>query len=227
MIPIFVTGTDTGVGKTWVASLLIRGLRRRGHRVGAYKPACSGAETAADGTLHWEDLDALAAAVDDPDLSLDAICPQRFAAPLAPPLAAAREGRDVNRSLLTTGIDWWRSRVDVLVIEGAGGIHCPMTHQTTLADILAVWRFPTVIVSANRLGTINHTLLTIEAIRSREIPLLGFIMNDVGPHLDRSARDENITEIVRRGRVACLAHVDWEQREMDVGWTQDVLGGKT
>lgn len=223
MTPLMLTGTDTAVGKTWVASALIRGLKSAGYRVGAYKPVCSGAETGPDGTLHWDDIDRLAAALDQPDVSSDAICPQKFAAPLAPPLAAGREGKNVNRSLLTTGLDWWRDRADVVIVEGAGGIHCPMTHQTTLADILAVWRFPTVIVAANRLGTINHTLLTAEALRARDIPLLGFIMNDVAPKIGDDTRSQNVDEIARRGKLTCLATMEWEQRELDIRWAEAAL----
>ncbi len=207
MRTLLVTGTDTGVGKTWVASALLRSLRGAGKTVGAYKPACSGAETDARGETIWTDLESLRAAIGRPDVPLDAICPQRFLAPLAPPLAARREGRTVDRLLLTEGLSWWRGKADIVVIEGAGGIHCPMTEEATLADLAMEWNAPTIVVSANRLGTINHTLLTLEALRARGVPILGFVLNDVSPDGDPESRRNHVEEIERRGRVKCLATV--------------------
>jgi len=215
---IFLTGTDTGVGKTWVAAALIRALRSAGRRVGAYKPACSGADISPDGQTVWSDLDSLRAALDRPEIPLGQICPQRFLAPLAPPLAAAREGRLVDRALLTAGLTRWSRDAEIVVVEGVGGIHCPMTADATLADIAAEWQLPTVVVSANRLGTISHTLLTIEALRNRDIPLLGFVLNDVSPEADPESRADHIREIASRGRTTCLAAMDWNQLEIPIGW---------
>lgn len=215
---IFLTGTDTGVGKTWVSAALIRTLRSAGRRVGAYKPACSGAELSADGQPLWTDLEVLQSALGCPEISLDRICPQRFAAPLAPPLAAAREGKSVDRALLTSGLRRWEQDADIVVVEGVGGLHCPMTETELLADLAAEWRLPTIVVSANRLGTISHTLLTIEAIRHREIPLLGFVMNEVTPNADLEARADHIREIENRSNARCLAAVDWNARSIPIDW---------
>lgn len=215
---IFLTGTDTGVGKTWVAAALIRTLRSAGRRVGAYKPACSGAEVSPDGEPLWTDLEVLRSALDRPEIPLDRICPQRFAAPLAPPLAAAREGRTVDRGLLTRGLTQWERDAEIVVVEGVGGLHCPMTETELLADLAAEWRLPTIVVSANRLGTISHTLLTIEAIRRREIPLLGFVLNDVSPESDPAARADHLREIEKHSNARCLATVDWNAQTLPIDW---------
>ena len=215
---IFLTGTDTGVGKTWVSAALIRTLRSAGRRVGAYKPACSGAELSADGQPLWTDLEVLQSALGRPEISLDRICPQRFAAPLAPPLAAAREGKSVDRELLTGGLRRWGQDADIVVVEGVGGLHGPMTETELLADLAAEWRLPTIVVSANRLGTISHTLLTIEAIRRREIPLLGFVLNEVTPDAAPEARADHIREIENRSNARCLATVDWNARSIPIDW---------
>ena len=214
MKTLLVTGTDTGVGKTWIACTLVRSLRAAGKSVGAYKPACSGAEMDARGETIWTDLESLRGAIGRADIPLDAICPQRFLAPLAPPLAARHEGRTVDRALLTEGLAWWRGKADIVVIEGAGGIHCPMTEDATLADLAMEWHAPTLVVSANRLGTINHTLLTLEALRARGVPVLGFVMNDVSPDVDPESRMSHVDEIERRGRARCLATVAWNQETL-------------
>ena len=113
---VFITGTDTGVGKTVVASALVRHLREDGLRVGAYKPVASGARD-----LRWDDVEALHAALGEM-VPRDRICPQTFRAALAPPMAARQEGRAVDTSLLRSGAAWWREQpIDALIIEGAGG----------------------------------------------------------------------------------------------------------
>lgn len=214
MKTLLVTGTDTGVGKTWFASALVRALRAAGRQVGAYKPACSGAEQTGSGGTTWADVEALYRAMGRPEIPLDAVCPQRFLAPLAPPLAARLEGKEVDRGLLTAALEWWRGKADIVVIEGAGGLHCPMTEDATLADLATEWSAPTIVVAANRLGTINHTLLTLEALRARRIPVLGFVLNDVSPEADAEGRASHVEEIARRGAARCLATVSWGQETL-------------
>ena len=106
---LFITGTDTGVGKTYVAALVARSLAACGRRVGVYKPAASGCGRDAQGRLDSEDAAILWEAAGRPG-DLDHVCPQRFAAPLAPHLAARAEGRQIDAGLLRSGLDYWRSR---------------------------------------------------------------------------------------------------------------------
>jgi dethiobiotin synthetase len=211
---LLVTGTDTGVGKTVVSAALIRSLARLGMRVGAYKPVCSGVECGADGGRSWADLDRLKEALAEPT-PLDRICPQRFEAPLAPPLAARAEGKTIDEALLTSGLQAWGGFADLVVVEGVGGILCPITDDETVADLAVKWRIPTVVVCANRLGTINHSLLTIEAIQRRGIPLIGFVMNDALPDASADAHETHIHEIERRSGAPCVGRLRWGEAELD------------
>jgi dethiobiotin synthetase len=118
---LFITGTDTGVGKTYVTALAAREALRQGLSVGAYKPACSGATREPGGSLVWNDLRVLEEAIQFRQAA-ERICPQRFAAPLAPPVAARTEGRTVHAKLLRDAAYWWEGRVELLLIEGVGGL---------------------------------------------------------------------------------------------------------
>jgi dethiobiotin synthetase len=198
---LLITGTDTGVGKTFAACGIVRALREQGLRVGAYKPACSGGETRADGTLSWPDVDLLASAL-AADARSKQICPQRFAAPLAPPAAAALEQRRVDERLLTAGVEAWRGAADLLIIEGVGGLLCPLSEHLTVADFAERIGVPLVIVAALRLGVINHTLLTLEVARARGLPVAGVLLNQVGP--DDGSNASSIAEITVRGGAKVL-----------------------
>jgi len=117
---LFITGVDTEVGKTWISTMIVRSLVAAGHRVGVYKPLAT--DCVSDGrTLVSEDALLLWEAAGRP-LSLDAVCPQRFQAPLAPHLAARKEGREVDPDLARSGLSAWADKFDVVVVEGAGGI---------------------------------------------------------------------------------------------------------
>jgi len=180
MNTLLVTGTDTGVGKTWIACLLIRNLLLQGFRAGAYKPVCSGAEVDSAGVARWSDIDALRSACDSVP-AVDLVCPQRFKAPVAPNVAAGIEGRELNDGLLIGGIEPWRSLVDWLVIEGAGGIYCPLSNQSTMMDLARQLSSPVVVVAANRLGVINHTRLTVHALQTEGIPVSAIVLNEAVP----------------------------------------------
>jgi dethiobiotin synthetase len=192
---LFITGTDTGVGKTFVACGILRHLRANGVRAGAYKPVCSGAEVLSDSRLRWPDVDALAEALRG-EFPSARICPQCFTAPLAPPLAAAREGRQIDPSLLISGRDWWSDRVDVLIVEGAGGLLSPIAAGVSNADLARQLAYPVVVVAADRLGTINHTLLTVEAALTRGLRVAGVVLNRQSDPPDASV-ESNRDELLR------------------------------
>ena len=176
---LFITGTDTGVGKTYVACMIAREMRHRGIAVGAYKAACSGSEPG-PGEPRWLDIEALSNACGG-RLPPERICPQRFAAPLAPPVAARAEGRNVDPQLLRTGARWWHGSVELLLAEGAGGLLAPLSDVDLVADLAADLRFPLIIVARLGLGTINHTLLTVEAAQRRRLPIAGIVLNEAEP----------------------------------------------
>lgn len=197
---LFVAGTDTGVGKTHVASWIIRSLRSQELRVGAYKPVCSGAIQDAEGRPHWEDAESLHAALDESE-SIERVAPQRFLAPLAPPIAAAEEGCEICLATLDRALDWWVERTEFLVVEGAGGWLCPLTETTSLADWVTRWDLPVLIVARPGLGTINHTLLTIESIRSRCLTVAGVVLNPALGAEDCEISERNALEIEARSGV--------------------------
>lgn len=194
MHTLFVTGTDTGVGKTFVSCLLLRQLRERGLRAGAYKPACSGAEVGEDGSTIWSDVDQLRAASHGSP-SIELVCPQRFLAPLAPSVAARLEHRAVDDALLTAGMTRWNGLADFLLIEGAGGLLSPLSDHCSNLDLAVALNARTVVVAANRLGVINHTRLTVEAIQARGLSVAAVILNEVEPAGTDLSRASNAIQL--------------------------------
>jgi dethiobiotin synthetase len=155
---IFITGTDTGVGKTLLTGLLLHHLRQSGCHALAMKPFCSGSRADTE-FLH---------AAQDAELAPDEITPFFFAEPLAPLVAARRHHRLVALAEALRSI--WRiaGRCQCLLVEGIGGLLVPLGEGFTVRDLIASLRCEVIVVSCNRLGTINHTLLTIEALRTIE-----------------------------------------------------------
>jgi dethiobiotin synthetase len=199
MKTLFVTGTDTSVGKTWISRLVIRELRSHGIRTGAYKPACSGSERHPDGSEFWADVEALYAACDGQfDRSL--ICPQTFSAPLAPNASALVEGRAVDPELIFSAVELWRTRADYLVIEGAGGLLSPLADSVNSLDLAIALKSPVLIVAANRLGVINHTLLTVWAVVEAGLSVAAVVLNEIEPPGEDNgdqSRTSNLTQLQR------------------------------
>ncbi|NOX55106.1 MAG: dethiobiotin synthase [Planctomycetes bacterium] len=194
---LFVTGTDTGVGKTYVTAMIAVALSNRGVRAGAYKPVCTGATPKKAGGVQWEDVERLCAATGG-QFDRRRICPQCFEAALAPPVAAEREKQSVDGQLLRDGAFWWTGRVDVLLVEGVGGLLCPLTATETVADLAKDLQLPLLIVARNGLGTINHTLLTIEVARHRGLAVAAVILNDGPQRTGDESTETNAREISAR-----------------------------
>ena len=206
---IFITGTDTDVGKTFVTAAISRQLREEGTRVGVYKPACSGAEADEDGNRRWADVETHFLALGG-DFERKRICPQCFEAPAAPPVAARLESRMIDGELLTSGHDWWRDHVDLLLVEGVGGWLCPLTESSSVADFAEECGWPIIIVASRVLGTLNHTLLTIESIRRRNLTIAGIILNQNLPPSDSIAERTNPEELAKLTDLPILSLVDFE-----------------
>lgn len=170
----FVTGTDTGVGKTLVACSLVRGLRARGVDIGAMKPVETGVGEAGP-------LDALAlrhAAADvDP---LEDVCPLRYALPAAPTVAASADGRAVEVWAIRRAYERLAARHDCVIVEGAGGLLVPVTEQLSMADLARELELPLLVVARAALGTINHTLLTLEVAVARGLSVAGVVISHAG-----------------------------------------------
>lgn len=163
-------------------------------RVGAYKPVCSGAQQNADGSLWWSDLQQLTDAAGGGH-SADLICPQRFTAALAPNVAAVQEGRSVDDGLLTSGADRWKGRCDYLLIEGAGGLMCPLSDTCTVLDLATRLTVPILIVADNRLGVLNHTMLTVEAARKNGVIVSAIVLNNAAVSVDDVSQSSNATQL--------------------------------
>ena len=217
---LFITGTDTEVGKTYVAVLIARALRAAGHRVGVYKPAASdcrpeGVALVSDDAMRlWE-------AAGRPG-ELEPVCPQRFQAPLAPHLAARAEGKRLDPELLRSGLECWRTRSDVILVEGAGGLMSPLGEEAYVADLACDFGFPLVVVSRNALGTINQTLQTlIAAAAFREgLDIAGIVLNNPAPPADDASTATNRDELAARCVPPILAEVAWNANDFDaeVDW---------
>jgi len=173
---LFVTGTDTGVGKTHVTCRILRQLRHDGVDAVGFKPLCCGDR---------DDVLALAEASGMTDL--EAINPVWFRSPLAPWAAAREENRSCDRSLIFDRFDALRSRHACVVIEGAGGWEVPLAGSETMADLAAGFAVPVLVVAANRLGALNHTILTVQAIQSRGLTCSGVVLNRI-----EAGRDDDL-----------------------------------
>ena len=172
----FLTGTDTGVGKTYVTALLTRALRRAGLDTLALKPVCSGDR---------DDAKILRSACDE-ELKLDEINPVWFQSPVAPLLASRMEHRNVSLSALKSWFHSVSQGRQSLLVEGVGGWLVPLADKTLVADLAAVFGLPVILVVANRLGCVNHTLLTLESIRARRLECRGIILNSLARETDAS-----------------------------------------
>jgi len=191
---LFITGTDTGVGKTVVSCALARGLRIAGVDVGVMKPVETGVPTSGP-----EDALALrsAAGVED---DLELVCPIQYAIPAAPEASAIAErergGDEVPISEITKAFAQLSSRHDFMLVEGAGGLLVPFDAKTTMASLASDLGLPLLIVARASLGTINHTLLTLEACTARGLDVLGVVVSHSNGRL--SDADARNLEVLKR-----------------------------
>jgi dethiobiotin synthetase len=179
---VLVTGTDTGVGKTLVGAAIAAALVARGARLGVAKPCETGCRLV-DGALYAEDAVTLAAAADTRD-AIELVCPYRFPDPLAPALAATRAGVAIDVAALVRTLAARAAGLDVLLVEGAGGVLVPLTHDTSFADLAHSLDASVLLVVGSRLGAINHALLSLEVLARRHTPVAGYVVNRLAPDGD-------------------------------------------
>jgi dethiobiotin synthetase len=172
---IFITGTDTGVGKTYVGVGITSALRKLGVDVGVMKPAETGCRRRG-GELIPADAVALMKASGSRD-PLDLVNPYRFSKPLAPSVAAALEGERVEKTEILAAYRKLKQRHEFMLVEGAGGIMVPLSDDYLYLDLVKDLKLPVMIVARPSLGTINHTLLTIMALRSAKVTIAGIVIN--------------------------------------------------
>ncbi len=169
----FITGTDTGVGKTYVARLILAALRENDRDAVGYKPISCGDRD-----------DATLLATASGGLPLDEINPVHFAAPLSPYVAALLEGRSTDPSVLIDGFRQLAEKHGTVLVEGAGGWEVPIAPDYRMSDLAAGLALPVILVAANRLGALNHILLTVAAIRAKGLTCAGIVLNQLGDELD-------------------------------------------
>jgi dethiobiotin synthetase len=200
---IFVTGTDTGVGKTRVAAAILRGLGAEGIRAVGMKPVAAGIEP---GEAHNADVAALlaasGAAADVTDVN-----PYAFASPIAPHLAAERAGTKIDLEVIAAAHERLAAQVPALVVEGAGGAMTPVTMRLDMLDIAARLRLPVLLVVGIRLGCLSHALLTAQAIRARGLELVGWVANRIDPAMP--AADANVATLAHMLAAPLLADLPW------------------
>jgi dethiobiotin synthetase len=203
MAALFVTGTGTDVGKTYVAAALVRALVSRGVDVDVLKPVASGFDPAApQGSDPWVLIEALGRT---PAMAeIERIAPFRFRAPLSPPLAAQMEGRTLKADVI---VDICRTRMretsGVLIVEGAGGVMSPVDDHATFLDVMTALGVPAFLVAGSYLGTISHTLTALEVLRARGVEVLEVAVSDRedGPPLDPTCEAIEAFGRVRVSRV--------------------------
>lgn len=202
---LFITGTSTGVGKTIITGAIARWLRADGRRVAVSKPMATGCVRRREGLVS-EDAEYLAHCADTRH-PLDLVCPVRYLEPLAPAVAAERAGTPVDYEAIARSLRIMTADADVLLVEGVGGILVPLDAKHTVLDLAAALKYPAVIVADAVLGTINHTLLTLRALREAQVPIAGVVINRYPPGTPGLAEETNPRAIEKFGRVAILAIV--------------------
>lgn len=202
---LVITGTDTGVGKTYVSCAILRALASQGLRVAGFKPVASGAVPAAQGWVNEDGL-ALQVASSIP-LRYAEVNPYCLREPIAPHIAAQREGLRIDSARLSEAHEHLANQVDVVVVEGAGGWLVPFTETLSFADWVAGHRWPVLLVVGMRLGCINHALLSAQAIR-QQTRLLGWVANPLPPAA--MAMSDNIQTLDDRIAEPRISHPDAE-----------------
>lgn len=188
MAGIFITGTDTEIGKTYVSCLLMRSLIEEGYRVAGMKPVASGA-TLQDGILKNEDALSLMAA-SNIETEYQTVNSYVFEPAISPHLAAAKAGIEIDCKNIKINFDKLVNQSDVVIVEGVGGWYAPLTMQTTVADMAKELNIPIIIVVGLRLGCLNHALLTLQAIKQTGLTISGWVANHVSENF--LSADENI-----------------------------------
>lgn len=211
MSGVFITATDTEVGKTAFGCALALALRRRGLDVGVIKPVASGCARG-DGTLRLEDAERLRAASGSTD-DLSYICPVALPEPLSPHLAAARAGLSIERELILVAYNEISRGHEFVIAEGVGGLLVPITTEYRVADLAGDLGLPLIVVARWGLGTINHTLLTLAEARRRKLPVAGLVLNECTGRAHGVAEQTAPAELRRLTGETILAQIPYVAAE--------------
>ena len=213
----FVTGTDTGVGKTLVSAALIHSLCDKGLRVSGMKPVASGCVETGHG-LRNEDADQLLSAanvVADYDLT----CPYRFLPPVAPHIAAEEQGVVISSDHIVECYQRLESSCDAVVVEGVGGWQVPLDEWKNLSDLAIELGLPVVIVVGGRLGCINHALLTAESVMASGLSVAGWVFNQIDPDMQQVDAVKETLQARMPGIL--VADIPWQENPNAVEISRD------
>jgi dethiobiotin synthetase len=202
---LFVTATDTDVGKTVIAGAIANYFLRQGARVAVSKPVATGCVRRREGLVS-EDAEFLASCA-DAHFPLDMICPQRYKEPLAPAVAADRAKQPLDWSAIDRSLQLMSRESDVIIVEGVGGIMVPLDKEHTTLELARWLGLAAVIVARPNLGTLNHTLLTIETLRRANVPIAGVVINRYPAETPGTAEETNPRYIEKFGKTPILAIV--------------------
>jgi len=206
---LFITGTDTGVGKTLIAGAIAKILTDKGHKVSVFKPVATGCIS------HWEGLvssdSEFLACCANSDLRLTTINPVAYVTAAAPIVSAVEERRPIDFNKIASTYNEICQNCDIVIIEGIGGIRVPLTDQFDLRDLAVEFALPVVIVSKPHLGTINHTLMTIDSARAANLKIAGVVINSYNS-LQSTIAEETAGQVISQcGSVAILADVPFDE----------------
>ena len=216
----FVTGTDTGVGKTVASVALTRALVSRGLRVAVMKPIASGSDPTPEGARNSDALALTAAA--NVSVPYDLVNPYCFLPPISPHIAAREARVVIDLALLRSRFDSLASASDCVIVEGAGGWLAPISDTAGMADLAAALDLPVLLVVGMRLGCLNHALLTRESMATRGTAFAGWIANAIDPQFDRAA--ENLATLSARLGEPPLACIPFLQRDPGAADLREAAG---
>ena len=227
---VFITATDTGVGKTLVAAALVAHLRQRGIDVGVMKPVETGV---APSTKAQSDGPRLREAAGSHDPMAE-VCPYVFRCPVAPLSAARAEGKTIRVATILHAFRALRRKHDLLIVEGAGGVHVPITGTLDGLDLMERMGLPVIVVGRSDLGGVNHALLTLTALRQRKIPIVALVLNRVRPVRTTIARTQEQSTSVLLGRLAKVPVIGplpyhsgvtrtWPDGILQLAWTVEIM----
>ncbi len=203
----FITGTDTDVGKTYIASSLVSHFAQLGVSVLGMKPVAAGCELVNESLLNEDASQLLLASNIKAPLAF--VNPYAFQPAIAPHIAAKLAGVTISLAVINTAFQQLKKMAEVVIVEGAGGFYVPLNERETTADLAVTLNLPVILVVGMRLGCINHALLTVQAIQARGLTLSGWVANQVSGEM--TAYQENFDTLKQRIAAPCLAQVKWNE----------------
>ena len=206
MNSVFVTGTDTDVGKTRISVALIKLLQQQGKRVAAMKPIASGCDMTSNGLRNADALQLSQQA--DVKLAYELINPYAFEPAIAPHLAAEQVDVDIELAVIKHNFELIQQQADAVVVEGAGGWLVPLNQTQTIADLASELNLPVVLVVAIRLGCINHALLTVKAIESAGLTLQGWVANTIADNSQSAEIIQTLTQRITAPRLGAVPKLE-------------------